>query len=167
MNYKEWVASVPPEITDDTLWRLEAYRLALLATDLAWSDVCKLAADRKTVGPSDQLYRAVGSIAANIAEGYSRRSGKDQARFYEYALGSAREARGWYYQGRHVLGKEVTAHRLDLVTQIIRSLLTIIPAERGFKMKEVETPYDILETMLLADPPMPDSQNKQHAIRNT
>jgi len=52
------------------------------------------------------LYRAVGSIKANIAEGYSHRSGKDQARFYEYSLGSARESRGWYYDARHILGEQ-------------------------------------------------------------
>ncbi|MBC7896698.1 MAG: four helix bundle protein, partial [Cytophagaceae bacterium] len=43
-----------------------------------------------------QLLRAVDSISANIAEGYSRFSGRERARFYEIALGSAREAREWY-----------------------------------------------------------------------
>ncbi|MFN8404533.1 MAG: four helix bundle protein [Anaerolineales bacterium] len=38
-------------------------------------------------------YEAVGSVGANISEGYSRSSGKDRARFYEYALGPARESR--------------------------------------------------------------------------
>ncbi|HID86326.1 MAG TPA: four helix bundle protein, partial [Anaerolineae bacterium] len=85
--------------------------MALFASDLAWHDVCKLAQDKRTVSLSDQPYRAVGSIGANIAEGYSRRSGKDQARFYEYSLGSAREARTWYYEGRHALSEVVAVHR--------------------------------------------------------
>ena len=55
----------------------------------------KLAQDKRTIEVADQLFRAVGSVHANISEGYSRQSGKDQARFYEYALGSDREARGF------------------------------------------------------------------------
>jgi hypothetical protein len=81
MNYDEWLKTVPPELTDDPLWRMEAYRLAVFAGDLAWTDVTKLASDRRTLSLSDQLFRAVGSIAANIAEGYSRGTGKDHARF--------------------------------------------------------------------------------------
>jgi len=155
MTYNEWLASVPPELTNDPLWRMEVYRLAVFASDLAWHDVSKLAEDKRTVSLSDQLYRAIGSVSANIAEGYSRRSGKDQARFYEYALGSAREARGWYYQGRHVLSETVTTHRIKLLTQIIRLLLTIIPAERGYKLKEERASYDVDLTDLLNNIPMP------------
>jgi len=155
MTYNEWLASIPPELTDDPLWRMEVYRLAVFAGDLTWHDVSKLAKDKRTVGLSDQLYRAVGSISANIAEGYSRRSGKDQARFYEYALGSAREARGWYYQGRHVLSETIAAHRIELLTRIIRLLLTIIPAERGYKLREEQASYDTGLADLLNNPPMP------------
>ncbi len=155
MTYNEWLASVPPELTNDPLWRMEVYRLAVFAGDLAWHDVSKLAGDKRTVSLSDQLYRAIGSVSANIAEGYSRRSGKDQARFYEYALGSAREARGWYYQGRHVLSVTVAMHRIKLLTRIIRLLLTIIPAERGYKLKEEQASYDVDLTDLLDNVPMP------------
>jgi four helix bundle protein len=114
-----------------------------------------LASDKKLLGVADQLYRAIGSVAANIAEGYSHRSGRNQARFYEYALGSAREARGWYYQGRHLLGETVTAHRLQLLTEIIRQLLAIIPAQRGSRIKEGSVSYEAVSSTLLDDPPMP------------
>ena len=87
MKYDEWLASVPVEITGDAVWQMKVYRLAVFTGDLAWQDVSKLTLDKRVVGLADQLYRAVGSIGANIAEGYSRQSGKDQARFYEYALG--------------------------------------------------------------------------------
>ncbi|MGB9722622.1 MAG: four helix bundle protein [Chloroflexia bacterium] len=153
MTFHEWLASVPEEITKDALWRLEVYRLALFAGDLAWQDAGRVVGDRRTVGLADQLYRAVGSISANIAEGYSRSSGRDQARFYEYALGSAREARGWYYQSRHVLHDDVARHRMDLLTQIIRSLLTIIPAERNTMVRDEETLYEITPRTLLDRPP--------------
>jgi four helix bundle protein len=155
MKYDEWLAAVPPELTADPLWRMQVYQQAILIGDLAWRDVSKLIQDKRTLSLADQLYRAVGSVSANIAEGYSRRSGKDQARFYEYALGSAREARGWYYQARHLLPEAVATHRIGLLTQIIRLLLTIIPAERGFKMAEEQTPYDARPTALLDDLPLP------------
>ncbi|HKZ82416.1 MAG TPA: four helix bundle protein [Anaerolineae bacterium] len=155
MTFEEWLASVPAEITDDPLWRMEVYRLALFASDLAWHDVSRLAQDKRTISLADQLYEAVGSISANIAEGYSRSSGKDEARFYEYSLGSAREARTWYYQGRHVLGAAVALHRIRLLTQIVRLLLTIIPVERRRKLAEEQAAYDINIADLLDNPPMP------------
>jgi four helix bundle protein len=157
VTYEEWLQGVPPELTRDPLWRMEVYRLALYAADLAWLDVSELIQDRRMVGVADQLYRAVGSISANIAEGYSRQSGRDQARFYEYALGSAREARTWYYQSRHALSEDVVTPRLRLHTQIVRLLLTIIPAERGYvTLREDAAPYETWSTSgLLDDPPLP------------
>ena len=127
MTYEEWEASVFPEIKNDSLWKAEAYRLGLFASDLGWYDVTKLMQDRRTLALSDQLYRALGSISANVAEGYSRGTGKDRARFYEYALGSARESRDWCYKGRYILGEAVTRHRIQLLTKVIRLLLTMIP----------------------------------------
>jgi four helix bundle protein len=164
MNYQDWLKSMPPEITGDTLWKMEAYRLALFVAELGWHDATKLMQDKRTVGLSDQLYRAVGSIAANLAEGYSRSSGKDRARFYEYSLGSARESRGWFYKGRHVLGESVVKHRMDLVVQIIRLLLAMVPDQRGLILHEESPPYhatrenfsDTAETsFLLQDAPLP------------
>jgi four helix bundle protein len=155
VTYEEWVEGVPVEIKNDPLWRMTVYRLAVFVGDLAWHDVSRLVGDRRTIGLSDQLFRAVGSIAANIAEGYSRRSGRDQARFYEYALGSAREARGWYYQGRRALPEAVSTHRVQLLTEIIQLLLTIIPATRGAKLKEEPVLYETDIQSLLDNPPMP------------
>ena len=153
--YEEWVLTVPAALTGDPLWQVKAYRLALFANTVAWQDVSQLIQDKRLIGLADQLYRASGSIAANIAEGYSHRSGKDQARFYEYSLGSAREARVWCYQARHILSEAVVEHRLRLLTDIVRLLLTMIPAERGYKMAEERAEYEVTPTDLLTDPPMP------------
>ena len=141
MNYAEWLPTVFPEITDDPLWHMEVYRLGLFIGDIAWFDVCKLAQDRRMLEISDQLYRSVGSVSANIAEGYSKASKKDQARFYEYSLGSAREARDWYFKARHVLGNEVALHRIRLLVQIIRPLLKLVPEFRGKKIAEEQAEY--------------------------
>ena len=141
MNYEEWENSVPDEITNDSLWKMEAYRLGLFAADVGWHDVTKLMRDKRTVEMSNQLYRALGSISTNLAEGYSRGTGRDRARFYEYALGSARESRDWYYKGRHILGPAVTTHRLSLLTQIIRLLLTLVPQQRQGIVHEAEHTY--------------------------
>ena len=143
MNYDEWVKIVPKAITDDSLWKMAAYRLALFLGDVGWHDVTKLSQDRRTIGLSNQLYEALGSISANLAEGYSRGSGKDRARFYEYALGSARESRDWYFKSRHVLGEAVIQHRLQLLAEILRLLLTMVPQQRGRSLHEENTPYRI------------------------
>jgi hypothetical protein len=82
------------------------------------------------------------ALARSNCEGYSRASGKDQARFYEYALGSAREARDWYFKARHALGATVTEHRLDLMAQICRHLLRMIPKYRGNSIREEDVEYD-------------------------
>jgi four helix bundle protein len=139
MTLEEWERSVPGALTRDVLWRVTAYRLATFLSDLSWRDVTKLMKDRRTVGLSDQLYRATGSIGANICEGYSRSTGKDRARFYEYALGSARESRDWYFKGRFVLGEKVTAHRLTLLEEIVRLLVTMVPDQRGTRARMVRT----------------------------
>jgi four helix bundle protein len=141
MNYNEWLNSVPVEIRDDSLWKMEAYRLALFAADLGWHDVTKLVGDKRTIDLSSQLYRALGSISANVSEGYSRGTGRDRARFYEYALGSARENRGWYYKGRHILADKVVNHRIAFLTQIIRLLLRMVPDQRGSLLKEDSPEY--------------------------
>ena len=141
MNYSEWEKTVARTITDDPLWNLKVYRLALFLAAIAWNDVTKLLQDKRTIAIADQLYRAVGSVGANIAEGYGRSSQRDQVRFYEYALGSAREGRHWYEMAKPVLGDVVVEHRSDLLAQITRLLLTIIPAERGHAIKEDAPPY--------------------------
>ena len=147
MNYQDWEATVPEEIRRDRVWRVEAYRLALFAADLGWHDVSKLLEDSRTRSLSDQLYRSLGSISANVEEGFSRSTGKDRARFYEYALGSARESRGWYFKGRHVLGEAVTLHRIPFLTQIVRLLLAMVPEQRrdGSVLREPPASYDLTE----------------------
>lgn len=143
MGYKEWEITVPDVLKDDTLWKVTAYRLALYAGDLCWEDLSVVLRDRRTASIADQLYRAVCSAGANLAEGYSRSTGRDRALFYQYALGSARESRDYYYKVRHVLGQGVFDTRAKLLTEIIRLLLTMIPQQRGRVLKEDQLPYSL------------------------
>ena len=117
-------------LRDDPLWRLRAYRLAIEAMELAWDDATALAPDHRCRSMADQLHRAVGSIGANIAEGYSRGGGRDRARFYEYALGSAREARHWYVAAEKLLGQGVITDRIARTNEICRLLISIAREER-------------------------------------
>lgn len=154
-SFNDWLATVPEPITADPLWKMKVYRLALFVGELAWHDATKLMADSRTVSLADQLLRATGSIGANIAEGYSRRSGKDRARFYEYALGSTRESRHWYQVARHVLSDKVVEHRLKLLAEISRLLLSIIPQERTYTLAEEQAMYEVNLPPALENAPFP------------
>lgn len=143
MNFNEWVLSLPKDIKDDSLWKIEAYRLALFAAEIGWRDVTELMKDKRMHGLADQLYRSLGSISANIAEGYSHHTGKARAQYYQYALGSARETRDWYYKAHHVLKEEVANHRITFTTQVIKLLLVMVPQQRGktLSLREEQATY--------------------------
>lgn len=142
MKLQTWLQSVPESLTADPLWSVEAYRLATFVADMAWADADQLARDQRTRRVAQQLYSAVCSIGANLAEGYSRESGRDRARFYEYALGSAREARDWYYKGRHVLGQSA-GEQMEILTQIMRLLFAMVKDQRGTSVREGAIEYTI------------------------
>jgi four helix bundle protein len=127
----EWAAQVPAAMRDDPIWRLPAYRYSLFLGDLVQADVHKIRADVRTRRHIDQLLDAVGSISANIAEGYSRTTGPERAKFYEYAHSSAREAREWLFKVRHALGPDVATARILLATRIMKILAVVIPRERA------------------------------------
>lgn len=109
---------------------MSAYVLAEDLIHQSWNDVVLLERRNVMRGVASQLYRAVGSIAANIAEGYSRSSGRDRARLFEYALGSARECDAWYESARPILGTQTDA-RLAILTRIRKLLLSAIRGERS------------------------------------
>ncbi len=114
---------------------MRVYQIARDLVPDSWIDCDKLRRHPVTESLSAQLYAAVSSIAANIAEGYSRSSGRDRARIFEYALGSVRESMSWYRSAEPVLGKPVVRDRLDRLEEMRRLLLAIIPRERGRLMR--------------------------------
>ena len=118
---------------------MRAYQLARGLLADSWTDAERLRHHRVTEKVSGQLYGAVGSIAANLGEGYSRSSGRDRARIFEYALGSVRESMTWYESAEPVLGAEVVRTRLDTLEEIRRLLLAVIPRERGRLIRPSKT----------------------------
>ena len=129
-GFAEWEATVPESFRRDPIWRTPAYRYGLWVYELAKQDAKVLRADPDTRGDVDQFLRAVGSISANLAEGYSRSTGAERARYYDYARASTRESRDWYFKARKVLGDDVVAQRHAVLERIIRILTAIIPRER-------------------------------------
>ena len=158
MNYEDWIATVPKDFTGDSLWKMTVYRLALFLSDISWQDVTKLAQDRRTESLSNQLYRSLGSIGANLAEGYSYSTGGNRARYFEYALGSARESRERYFRGRHILGDPVVEHRLSYLTRIVQMLIVAMPLQRKVSLREEREPYETesIGPEVFEDIPMPD-----------
>jgi four helix bundle protein len=130
-EYERWLRTVPAEITQDTLWRMTAYRYALFAMSRAQADVSFFERCRETRPHIDQLLWAVGAISANLEEGYGRSGAADRAHFYEYALSTPREARGWYFKCAAALPAEVLSSRLSVFTQIIRMLTKAVPEVRA------------------------------------
>lgn len=111
--------------------RLAVHRIATELADEAWGDANCVAEHPLLEHVAAQMIRAIGSITANIAEGYARFSRRDRIRYYEYALGSAEEARSWYTVARRVLPAADVEARLQQLTSIRRLLLTMIRNERA------------------------------------
>jgi four helix bundle protein len=154
MKYAEWMAKVPCEITNDPIWDLEVYRLALFVADLGRHDAKALGRAPMMRDIAGQLQRALDSISANLTEGYSRSKGADRARFMEIALGSARESRDWYFKAREELRAEVVQHRLALLTRVIAMLASMIRHQRDHAIREQEARYERQDTLLETDVPL-------------
>ena len=114
----------------DFIKRMRVFQLAVQLLDDSWSDAETLTGHPVTALVGPQLYKAIGSIAANIGEGYSRSSGRDRARFFEYALGSAKESGIWYRAAVRVLDHPTVASRMAVLEEIQRMLQAVIPRER-------------------------------------
>ncbi len=128
LDFAAYEATPPRALDGDPLWRTRMYRMASYLGSRCRDDAARLGS-RVSMDVSHQFVRAVGSVGANIAEGYSRGARHDRARFYTYALGSVREALAWI----DALGAVPWPPRdeyVDLLVQIRRQLLTAIKALR-------------------------------------
>jgi four helix bundle protein len=127
----EWSEQVPAVMRDDPIWRLPAYRYSLFLGDLIQADVRSMPREFRTRKSVNQLVDATLSISANIAEGYSRTTGPERAKFFEYAESSTRESRDWMFKLRAALGPDVATARILLATRIMKILIAVVPRERA------------------------------------
>jgi four helix bundle protein len=131
-----WQQAVHASIRSDPLWEFQVYRKALFLHDLAWQDCEHLLKDARGREVARQLIRGVGAIRANIEEGYGHGYGKDYSYRLRIAMAEARESRGWYWRGRHLIPSEVLDHRLDLLSEIIAMLAPNIGRQRHYKRQK-------------------------------
>ncbi len=80
--------------------KLEVWQKAIEFVDLVYSSKRGFPADER-FGLTNQIRRAAVSVSSNIAEGSSRISRKDFARFIEIATGSVFEVVSQSFIGRH------------------------------------------------------------------
>lgn len=132
-SFEEWLETVHPTVRSGPLWSFYVYQKALFAYDLAWEDCDKLLKDRRGEMITRQLIRSVGSISANIEEGYGRGFGADYAYRLRIAMGEVRESQGWYWSAHKLLPQSVLSHRLDLLNEIIAMLVPVIKQQSTHK----------------------------------
>ena len=132
-SFDAWQETVHPSIRNDPLWEFQVYRKTLFLYDLTWGDCEYLLKDTRGQKVAAQLIRSVGSISANIEEGYGRGYGKDYSYHLRIAQGEARESRGWYWRGRGLLPSEVVDHRMNLLSEIVAMLAPNIGRQRKYK----------------------------------
>lgn len=132
MSYEAWDEAIPPEIKGEIVWEFYAYPKALFLFDLCWHDCEKLLRDPRGRKVASQLIDSMGSVSANIEEGYGRGlATKEFQQFLRYSVASAKEAKGWYFRGRHLLPAKVVEHRLKLLSEVIALTLTEIKKQRN------------------------------------
>lgn len=122
-EFRAWEACVPRSLRDDQVWRFHAYRVALYLLDKATVDVQDLRARGYVPHQSDQLLRAVGSISANIAEGFGTSSPLERSRYFGIALGSLRETFTWYRALQSELPPEIVDQRFEQLSELRRILI--------------------------------------------
>ena len=106
----------------DKLDEVIFYQMSMELWNDCWDDTDILLKDIRGTEICKQLIRAVGSISANIEEGFGRGFGKEYPQYLRISRGSAREARGWYRRSNRLLDKRV----LELREQKLSSIIAMI-----------------------------------------
>ena len=76
----------------------------------------------------DELLRSVGSISANVAEGFNARSTTEYIHYLDIARRTASESENWYYKIRDAgfLKVEVAERRVDQCVEVCKMLQSMI-----------------------------------------
>ena len=112
---------------NDSLHQFGAYQKACELFDFVFVDLSVLARQSLVSRLCSHQVASADSIAANIEEGYGRRSRRDYVQFLVIARGSATETRGRYENRfKHWLPPELIAARVALCEEIIAILSATI-----------------------------------------
>ena len=136
-EFLEWELSVPKEFQHDPIWHSTAYRMGLFISERCQPELEGLLRNPRTAHAADQLSRALESISATYAEGYSRSTITDRCRYYEYALGSTRESRDWSFKLRRRLPEQLRDELIAFLTRITQLLTVTIVRERERSTKRI------------------------------
>jgi len=136
---QQWEKLQPEAITKDPLWRLNCYREAMFLLDLVREDVREFGPPQSQTAAKEQLLTSVGSIAANVAEGYGRPTPADRLRFLTCALGSTRESIAWYQTVRPSAHHAGVDDRIERLARIRRMLLGLLSRFRGRSGRRFDT----------------------------
>ena len=103
----------------DKLEENRFYNMALVLWDEFWADSEILMKDIRGREIARQLTRSVGSVSANIEEGFGRGFGKEYPQFLRISRGSARESKGWYRRSKSLLDEKTIINRINKLDAII------------------------------------------------
>lgn len=108
--------------TDLKTWQ-EGHKLVLMIYDIT-----KIFPKEEQFGLTNQIRRAVISVTSNVAEGFSRSSGKEKTQFYLMALGSLTEVQNQLLVAKDVkyIGSSVFSSLADqsiLVSKLLNGLI--------------------------------------------
>ncbi|MBE0660988.1 MAG: four helix bundle protein [Bacteroidales bacterium] len=103
----------------DKLDEIRFYQLAKELWNEFWEDSEMLIKDIRGREIARQMTKSIGSISANIEEGYGRGTHKEYMYFMKVSSGSARESKGWYERSVKLLGQEIVDKRVNKLDQII------------------------------------------------
>jgi four helix bundle protein len=94
-------------------------------------DLDPLPQKRSVIILTDQILRSIGSVGANIAEGFDR-SKKKYLSSLDIALGEADEAENWLYKlrDRGFLNRETANHRVRECIEVQKMLNGLIRSIR-------------------------------------
>ena len=120
----------------DRLKEIGFYQMAIELWNEHWNDCDILIKDIRGREIAKQLTRSMGSISANIEEGYGRGFGKEYPMFLRYSRGSARETKGWYERSKYLLPEETIKQRIEKLDSVIAMETASIKTLEDKKQKQ-------------------------------
>ncbi|MEM6523165.1 MAG: four helix bundle protein [Bacteroidota bacterium] len=116
---------------------LKFYKDSIRLWEEFWNDSNVLLKDIRGKEIAIQLTRSIGSISANIEEGYGRGYGKEYPRFLKISRGSAQESKGWYKKSKFLLPEKTINDRIAILDKLIAHLTATISTL--YKKQEIES----------------------------